>query len=873
MALESTAMDPSIDGMEVIRVRGTRVNCLRDIDIDIPLGKFVVVTGVSGSGKSSLVYDTIHAEGQRRYLESLPAHTRQWLPKFEKPDVDEIENIPPSIAVGQSEGVRESTTVAAASGVLDYLRSWWARVATVTCGQCGHPVNVGSPESIARELFGRAEGTKVTIGFVPKSFQLSSRADQSTNPTEKSADRKRNADGAVSEPSIDAIDWHVWRESGFVRVQWRDRIYRLDNSDDLLKLPDRLLEPSGEPPRVLVDRLVTGSQTMSRWIEALETAFAYGEGSIEIQIGTAWEQRNQSLTCAQCRTEYPVPTPALFRESNPIAICGACAGTSRATSARRSGTDAVEEAGEPCPVCNGCRFSPLILSYRIAGASLADMLAKPVAEALQWVEENAAVARERGLAPVVQSISVRLRYLVSVGVGYLSLDRTSGSLSIGESQRIALTNAFGSSLSGLLLVLDEPTAGLHPSETRTLLSALRSLVEQGQSLLVVEHDPQVIAASDWVIDLGPGAGSQGGTVVFQGTPANLKQCTLSVTGRFLSRGTPSFSMPRTPRGSMSLTGARAHNLAHVDVEFPLNVLVAVVGPSGAGKSSLVFDCLAPAVQSVITRQLPTFPTWTGLGGADRFDDLVLVDGRLPARSSRSHPATYLKILDLIRPLFAESLEARTRGLKPGDFSTNVAGGRCPTCEGTGFQMIDMQFLPDIRVHCPDCEGRRYTDIILEVKYRGLDVAEVLDLSAREAFGFFRGQLRVLERIKPMLDVGLDYLPLGQPLATLSGGERQRLKMARHLSASGTRCLFLLDEPTTGLHPLDVKVLLTCFRNLLDAGHSIVVVEHDPELLSSADYLIELGPGAGPAGGRVVTTGTPAAIAMGGTLTADVLRGA
>lgn len=789
-----------------IRLEGVRVHNLRGFDAEIPLGKLVVVTGVSGSGKSSLAFDTLYAEGQRRYLESLPTQARMQLPKFDRPAVDKVENIPPAIALGQDRTFRAGKShVVSAAGILDYLRALFARGAAIQCPRCQNWVRPSTPETVYAELTRLPKGTEIIIGFV-----------------------------ASIMPDEDAGEWTArMLKDGFIRACFGDDA---ENSGTFVRLDEANFDPNQVSNlRVVVDRLTVKPNdegAAGRWFEALETAFARGAGRLEIRIGAKWHSRWRRPVCESCQAEFESATPPYF----------------------------TVPASPECP-------------YRFSGITWHELLSWSIEETAALLAPKA--AEPGSLRALYEPVLGRLGFLVRVGLGYLSLDRPSSTLSIGEARRVALAAVLGTGLARTLFVLDEPTIGLHPDDTDRLVAVLRDLVNLGNTLVVVEHETQVIRAADHVIDLGPGAGREGGQIVYEGPPAGLADSEESVTGEYLAPEPVAIRAPRASRWSLEIRSARRHNLKDVSVSIPLDSLVVVAGVSGSGKSSLVVDSLYPALARKLKhapRTEPLAPDEPEIFGSERIDEVVLIDDEPVGKSSRSNPATYLDLFGEIRDCFAQTLEAKTLGLSASDFSFNVDGGRCERCLGVGYLTIDMQFLPDMAMACPDCGGTRYQARVLGVKYRGLGIAEVLNLTAREAFRFFRGQTKAQERLRPLVDVGLDYLRLGQPLSTLSGGEAQRLKLASFLGPrQSRRCLFLFEEPTIGLHPADVQTLRACLMALLDVGHSVVAIEHDEQMLCWADHIIELGPGAGPRGGAVIATGSPRHFLALDTPTARILR--
>lgn len=808
-----------------IELFNVRVHNLRGIDVAIPLGRFVAVTGVSGSGKSSLAFDTLAAEGQRRYIETFSAYARQFLPRLAKPAVDRVENIPPAVAVAQAAAAGAgSSTAAAAAGLLDYLRIVYARAGVIECPRCRLPVIPATPEGVADRLTRFPAETPVIVAF-----------------------RVRADTGADLAQAL-----RDFQAEGFMRIAVGDALVRLDEP-----LP---AVPPDQPVRVVIDRVKTGAALPPRLIESVENAFAR-TGEVHLRVGDHWEVHSARRVCSRCAEVFPDPAPALFRRSNPESACPTCAG---------KGT--LDAGATPCPDCGGAGLRPQVLAYKWNGQDLAEFARQTMAAALDVV--SAPAASTPRIEPALDALRRRLGFLVHVGLGYLTLDRTVGTLSTGEERRLALVGAFSTGLARTLFVLDEPTAGLHPRDTQRLIEALHQLRNRGNTVVVVEHDLEVIAAADHVLELGPGAGADGGQVVFAGPPAQLRRAEGSATAKAFARPVLVKVQPRPARGTLRLHGARRNNLKNLDVSIPLGCLVGIAGVSGAGKSSLVVETLVPAVQAALGEKPALVPQCDRLDGAQQLDEVVLVDANAVGRSPRGNPATYLKIFDEIRSSFADTLEARTRGIGSADFSFNLAGGRCERCQGAGVLTVDMQFLPDVKMACPECGGSRYQARILEIKYRGLNIAEVLDLTAREAFGFFRQQPKIQERLQWLTQAGVGYLRLGQGLPTLSGGELQRLKLAASLSGrSNRRSLFVFEEPTTGLHPADVATLLRCFDALLAVGHSLVVIEHDVLLLSQADVLIELGPGAGTAGGEIIAQGTAQELATLPTPTGQLLASA
>jgi excinuclease ABC subunit A len=918
-------------GTRSIQLRGVRVHNLKGVDLDLPTGRLVVFTGVSGSGKSSLAFDTLYAEGQRRYIETFSAYTRQFLERLDKPDADRIDGIPPALAVGQRQGRRSSrSTLGTVTEIHEHLGLLFARAGQVVCRNCGSPVDPADPAQVVRRIEELPEGARYLVCF----------------PVE-----------VLPETDLPSLI-ESFRTDGFARARVDGAVVRLD-SDHFPRPSDGLIE-------VIIDRLTRGTEAPGRRLDSIETAFAKGLGRCRIAVeGGETITFYQGRRCSNCGLDAPDPDPRLFSYNSPLGACPNCEGSgvvvdidldrvvpdaskslaegaiapwttpAHAGYARhllelapRLGlpTDipferltadqvAVIVEGDPqhgfpglkgffrrleskqsktqvraflsrwrgsstCPACLGTRLRPEAGAVRLAGRDITEVNASTVAEVLVWlgslpVEESPVLRR------AVVPVRARLEYLARIGLGYLTLDRPARTLSAGESRRVALTAALGSGLVNTLYVLDEPSIGLHPRDVGRLIEVLERLRDAGNSLVVVEHDEDILHAADHLVDIGPGAGEDGGRVVFEGSPSAIGAEAASITGAFLS-GRLRAEIPlkrRTPTGEIKLFGASGHNLKGIDVTIPLGVFCVVTGVSGSGKSTLVEETLYPALRHRFKNEALPSLSFRELALTGSLDDAILVDQWPIGRSLRSNPATYLKAFDEIRSTFAATHEAKTRNYGSGMFSTNIEGGRCSTCQGSGRLVVDMQFLADVTMRCPDCLGKRYRPEVLEVQYRGKSIAEVLDLTAREAFSFFRHRPKVQARLRPLMDVGLDYLRLGQPSSTLSGGEAQRLKLASFLastpgamarSAAGPKTLFLLDEPTTGLHPADTLKLLEALETLLVLGHSLLVIEHDPAVMTRADWIIDLGPEAGDRGGMVVAAGTPEEVAQSGTATGTFL---
>ncbi len=942
---------------DTISIRGCRVHNLRDVDVDIPRGKLIAICGLSGSGKTSLALDTLYAEGQRCYIESFSAYTRQFLQRLDKPDCDLITGIPPAIAVTRAGGSKTNrSTVGTATEIADHLRLLFAKAASLFCCGCGKPVRSDDPATIAEEMQQLPDGSRTMIGF------------QVWLPSRKDA----------SEILLGL------QQEGYLRLVAGGETFHLSESDR-----SRLAKKVGRRGTeciVIVDR-VTVDAELSRLTESLENAMEEGNGRavlltscetieqnnvveidkrnnvVEIDKRT-WIKRivSEDRRCDECNIDYPDPVPRLFNFNNPLGACPTCEGfgdivdmdmnlvvpdksvslaegaiapwntpayvhelhelleladdykipvdvpyrklTKKHLKLIRHGVRERNFGGldgffawlerkkykmhvrifasrfrsyRPCEDCRGQRFKPEALAYRLRDQHIADVLTMQADQAANFFHSLQLEQRESEIAAEpIRQITDRISYLQDVGLGYLQLDRTLRTLSGGETQRVALTSALGSSLVNMLYVLDEPTAGLHPTDVERLSHAILGLKNRGNTVIVVEHDETMIQIADHVIEVGPAAGNSGGQIMFEGTPAEMLAEKKSLTGQFLTgeRGwTLRDREPRQPRGFITLKGATGHNLKDIDVEFPLGLLCLVTGISGSGKSSLVQDTLYGAIRQhkhgEAAKPLP-FKSITGLS---QIEDCMLIDQSPISRSPRSAPVTYVKAFDPIRKVFAETVDARTRNYGPGHFSYNSVKGQCPHCEGAGVLQIDMQFLADVSMQCPTCRGTRYREEILKVRYRDRSIADVLDMSIREASSFFRGYDKVQERLNRMIAVGLEYIKLGQPATTLSSGEGQRLKLAAFLaSASRRRTLFILDEPTTGLHFADIVRLVDCFDALLANGHGLVIVEHNSLLMQAADYLIDLGPGAAESGGTVVATGTPRQVSESTiSLTGAILR--
>jgi excinuclease ABC subunit A len=853
-------------GTEAIIIRGAREHNLKSIDIEIPRGKLVVITGVSGSGKSSLAFDTIYAEGQRRYVESLSAYARQFLEQMDKPDVDVIEGLSPAISIEQKTTSKNPrSTVATVTEIYDYLRLLFARVGKPTCYRCGKAITSQTVQQIVDQVLALPEGTR---------FQLL-------------APVVRGRKGEYR---------HIFgqmRREGYARARVDGRVRDLDDEITLDKQKKHTIE-------VVVDRLVLKPDIRRRLTDSLEAALKLSEGIVTVNVlgepaqDTTFSER---LACIDCGVSYPEISPRVFSFNNPHGACPACGGLGTALDARIDRDldpeffgatlhsldrrykftesarvrEQIETAVDqlstlrPCPGCHGARLRPESLAIKVAGLSVAEVTRFSVKDAGKFFADLRLSDKDQEIARrILKEIRERLGFLVNVGLDYLTLDRTAATLAGGEAQRIRLATQIGSSLVGVLYILDEPSIGLHQRDHIRLLSTLKRLRDLGNTVIVVEHDEETIRNADFVIDLGPGAGVSGGRVVACGTPRDIMACTASLTGRYLTRELeiPVPRVRRPPPGLyLTITGAREHNLKGIEVEIPFGLFTCVTGVSGSGKSTLVTDILKRALCARLYGARERPGAHDKILGIERIDKVIDIDQSPIGRTPRSNPATYTGVFSLIRDLFALTPEARVRGYRPGRFSFNVKGGRCEACEGDGIIRIEMHFLPDIYVTCDVCRGARYNRETLEILFKGKTIAQVLGMTVQEALDFFANVPRVKVKLQTLADVGLGYITLGQSATTLSGGEAQRVKLSRELSRRGTgRTLYLLDEPTTGLHFHDIRHLLDVLHRLADAGNTVVVIEHNLEVIKTADWIIDLGPEGGDEGGAVVASGTPEEVA-------------
>ena len=1017
---EVSAPELAAPGNDAIIVRGARTHNLKNIDLEIPHNALTVVTGVSGSGKSSLAFDTIYAEGQRRYVESLSAYARQFLERIEKPDADQIEGIAPAVAIRQKNTTRSPrSTVGTATEIYDYLRLLFARIGRTYCINCGVEVKKDTVDEIAAAVLALGEGTRLNVLFpVVATNSKNGSAQKDVIPRgsipEKPAGRmgeadssplkrfgmtsakrkgKKKSNGSSSAELSDAIKARLFelRERGFNRLYQRGQVFEFST-------PESLLEVNfAEPLFVLADRIAVSPDARARIVDAAEIAFRES-GEVIFEVASRGEESparpprglrfSQRFECKNCGIRYEEPEPRLFSFNNPFGACPRCQGFGNTIDfdlalvipdpSKSLGAGAIEPWTKPkyrtlftelkrfakqvgipldkpwaelapehqrvivegekrfpgvrgffqylerkkyklhvrvfisryrgystCSECGGARLRREAQQVKIAGKNICEVCAMTVEEAGKFFDglQSHPSKTAKGGAPsaslrpeeaeigerLLEEIGSRLRFLSDVGLEYLALDRLTSTLSGGEAQRIQLATSLGSQLVGTLYVLDEPSIGLHSRDTHRLIKILHGLRDLGNTVLVVEHDPDVMRASDRIIDLGPGAGEHGGKVIATGTYEEIQHIPGSLTGRYLANDLhiPVPNNRRKPgRQQMKVSGARVHNLKNIDATIPLGMLVAITGVSGSGKSTLlhdvVFQGLSFAKRSQSPQQVSTEAAETRMGhpkfafsidGDEWIDDVVLVDQSPIGRTPRSNPVTYIKAFDGIRELFAGTPEAHKRGFAAGHFSFNVPGGRCETCQGDGTVVVEMQFLADVELICEECKGARFKPEVLEVRYRGKNIHEVLNMTVREAMHHFAAAPKVADKLRVLDEVGLGYLRLGQSATTLSGGEAQRVKLAAHLQPKPSlsqkarqgwgnrkRILYIFDEPTTGLHFDDISKLLAAFRRLIEAGGSILLIEHNLEVIKTADWVIDLGPEGGERGGYIVGEGTPEKIA-------------
>lgn len=913
--------------MDKIVVKGARQHNLKNIDVVMPRNKLIVITGPSGSGKSSLAFDTIYAEGQRRYVESLSSYARQFLELMDKPDVDYIEGLSPAISIEQkSLSKNPRSTVGTVTEIYDYLRLLFARIGHVFCYNCGKEIKSQHAPQIVDSILSFEPGAKITI-YAPI---------------------VRGRKGEYRK-ELDEL-----RRQGFTRVRIDGIVY--DLSEEIILDKNKKHEID-----LIVDRIVLREKIERRLFESIELALNKAQGIVKVEKDGETYIFSENFACPDCGISYPEITPRMFSFNNPYGACPDCLGLgvkeyfdpqlivpnpdlslregaiapwaeknplhflpffeslidhykidirkpfkelpediknvllfgsggkpipfyiergSRREIVMRPYEGVIGELKRewenadpwekerlerfinlvPCPTCNGARLKKEMLWVKIAGLNIHEVSKMTISSALNFFKNLELSEKEKEISRVVlKEIISRLQFLMDVGLDYITLDRNSATLSSGESQRIRLATQIGSGLTGVLYVLDEPSIGLHQRDNERLLKTLFRLRNLGNTVVVVEHDYETIVQSDYIVDLGPGAGEHGGYLVFQGRPEELAHYEKSLTGQYIS-GRLKIEVPirrRRPKGFLTVKGARANNLKNIDVRIPLGVFTCVTGVSGSGKSTLVVDTLYPLLKQKIFRSKERAGEVDGIYGYEEIDNVIDIDQSPIGRTPRSNPATYTGVFTFIREVFAKLPESRIRGYKEGRFSFNVKGGRCETCRGEGYVKIEMQFLPDVYIVCDQCKGRRYNRDTLEILYKGKSIADVLDMTVTEAMDFFDAIPHIKKKLKVLYDVGLGYIRLGQPATTLSGGEAQRIKLSRELSKRETgRTLYILDEPTTGLHFSDIEKLIKVLNELVERGNTVIVIEHNMDVIKCADYIIDLGPEGGEKGGEIVAQGTP-----------------
>jgi excinuclease ABC subunit A len=890
-----------------IIIRGAKAHNLKNIDVEIPRDRLIVITGLSGSGKSSLAFDTIYAEGQRRYVESLSAYARQFLEQMEKPDVELIEGLSPAISIDQRTVIKNPrSTVGTVTEIYDYLRLLFTHIGKPFCYRCGKEVSSQTIQQIADQILALSHGERVAL-LAPV-------------VRGKKGEYRRELENL--------------RRDGFVRVKIDGQIR--DLSEEI-----RLDRNKKHDIDVVIDRMIIKKGVQSRLTDSLELAATLADGIIKVAIGDSEEVIfSQRFACIDCGASYPEITPRMFSFNSPYGACPTCGGlgvkmhfdpdlivpdknvsvlegaivpwrkgipASLHHLARVKGVDLGIPFGDlprevqrsflqgedgvegvipelerryqelqreefreemerymsafSCQTCGGARLRKEALSIKVDGMSLADIVKLPVKDLLQYFESIRLNARDMEIARgILKEVTERLRFMVAVGLDYLSLDRTVATLSGGEAQRIRLATQIGSSLVGVLYILDEPSIGLHQRDNIRLLDTLKGLRDKGNTVIVVEHDEETIRRADYVIDMGPGAGTNGGRVIFSGAPREIFESQESITGKYLS-GDLTIPIPKRRRNTrgkfLVIRGARANNLKNIEVGIPIGLFTCVTGVSGSGKSTLIIDTLFRALAQKLYHSREKSGPVEGIEGLEYVDKVINIDQMPIGRTPRSNPATYTGVFTFIRGLFAQLPASRMRGYKPGRFSFNVAGGRCESCKGDGIIKIEMHFLPDVYVTCEVCGGQRYNRETLEIQYRGKTIADVLDMTVDQAYEFFENIPTIKGKLQTLCDVGLGYIKLGQSATTLSGGEAQRIKLTRELSKKSTgKTFYFLDEPTTGLHFADIQKLLDVLNRLADSGNTVVVIEHNMEVIKSADYIIDLGPEGGEQGGEVIAQGTP-----------------
>ena len=831
-----------------IQLRGVRVHNLRDIDVDIPRDALTVITGVSGSGKSSLAFDTLYAEGQRQYIDSLSPYARQFLDQIPRPDVDSIHGLAPTLAIDQkNHAAGGRSTVATVTEVYDYLRLLYARIGVLHCSRCGSEVSRRDASAIVDELSSLAVGTKLSI----------------LAPIVRS---RRGGHREVLENIV---------ASGLVRV-------RVDGVMSLVEDVPPLAVRKLHSIDAVVDRLkIKDDGGGPRLAASIDTALKMADGLLTAVIETPdGESREEifstAMACVNCGKSFEEVETRTFSYNSPYGACGTCDGVGLIgfTADRRK---AAGSGATVCTACDGTRLRPEARAVTVRGRAVTELVAMPIDEAAAWCESlpgELPALQSRIATPITTEVARRLRYLIRVGVDYLSLDRRAETLSGGELQRVRLATNIGGGLVGVCYVLDEPSIGLHPADHDRLIECIDDLRRAGNTVVVVEHDEATIRAADRLIDIGPGAGRHGGRLIANASPGEVELQTDSLTGDYLSGRRRVFEPRerRTSKQTLTIRGVKTHNLDNVTASIPLSTLVGISGVSGSGKSSLIVDTLQPALAAKLGLKAATPGPFKSIAGATKLDKMIVIDQTPIGRNARSCPATYAGVMDEIRKVFATTRLAKTLGFGPGRFSFNSSGGRCEQCKGQGQERIEMNFLSDLLVTCTRCGGRRFNRQTLQARFKGASIGDVLEMSIDEAAEFFENVPAVDRLLRSLQAVGLGYVSLGQSSTTLSGGEAQRIKLGTELARPSTgRTIYFLDEPTTGLHFDDVRRLIDVLQRLVDAGNTVVVIEHQFDLLAACDHVIDLGPGGGAAGGRIVAAGTPEEVAAGEGPTADYLR--
>lgn len=815
-----------------IQVRGARVHNLQNVDVDIPRDAITVITGVSGSGKSSLAFDTLFAEGQRQYIDSLSAYARQFLDQIPRPDVDSIDGLAPTLAIDQKPGATGSrSTVATVTEIYDYLRLLFARVGTPHCTECGSAIAPQTVDMIVSTLMSHAEKTKLAI----------------------LAPMVRGRRGAHRE-ILDSI-----QKAGLVRARVDGTTYPLEDVPTLAQRQNHTIE-------AVIDRVVIRDGVESRLRESIELAMKLTDGLITTLVQSRnesdmdqWksETHSTSMACVECGSSFTEIEPRTFSFNSPYGACPTCDGL---------GVINKKESPATCPDCDGTRLAIAGRRVTIAGKSIADLTAMSLRCAVAWMKDcqvGLTALQQKVAEPIHREVERRLEYLVRVGVSYLTLDRAAETLSGGELQRVRLATSIGSGLVGVCYVLDEPSIGLHPADHDQLISCIRDLQTKGNTVVIVEHDEATMLASDKLIDVGPAAGIQGGRIISEGTPKQVSKDKRSLTGEYLSRkrSIPIPPQRRVPAGWLTLKKASTNNLKDITAKLPLGTLIGVSGVSGSGKSSLINDTLLPALCRKLGLQSQPPGEFASISGATKIDKVVAIDQAPIGRSPRSCPATYAGVLDEIRKVFAATRQAKTRGFSPSRFSFNSRDGQCELCKGHGVERISMNFLSDLFVTCTRCGGKRFNRQTLQVRFKGLNVSDILNLSIDDATEFFENVPKLHRLLTSLQSVGLGYVHLGQASTTLSGGEAQRIKLGTELARAATgKTVYFLDEPTTGLHFADVERLVRVLQQLVDAGNTVIVIEHHFDLLAACDWMLDLGPTGGSGGGYILGEGTPEQIA-------------